>query len=277
MALPDFVGIGTQKAGTTWLYDKLTQNPSVWLPPLKEVHYFDLLDAPDKRKAARNRHLEGLADRIEAGFDKGSDGDRDRKVAYIRSLVGDHMLTPQWYQSVFDHPDAKDRVTGEITPAYLDLPDRKLQSLIDMLPKTKFVLIIREPVARELSQLRMTYARTEIKPETVEQWQRLFEKQQNRGDYMHSIPRWRKHIAADRLLILPFGRVRDEPAELIREIEDFIGAKPFDGYKDLEEPTHTTEKVELPGWLVESIEEQAVPQRNYLIEAFGEEFYRKTR
>ena len=39
--LPDFLGIGAQKAGTTWLHDNLSCHPELYLPPEKEIHYFD--------------------------------------------------------------------------------------------------------------------------------------------------------------------------------------------------------------------------------------------
>ena len=38
---PSFVCIGAQKAGTTWLYDNLRPHPEVWLPQVKEIHFFD--------------------------------------------------------------------------------------------------------------------------------------------------------------------------------------------------------------------------------------------
>jgi hypothetical protein len=40
---PDFVGVGAQKAGTTWWYELLEAHPRVHKPPdgRKEVHYFD--------------------------------------------------------------------------------------------------------------------------------------------------------------------------------------------------------------------------------------------
>src|ERR1700749_4313420 len=38
---PDFLCIGAQKAGTTWLDSNLRRHPDVWLPPLKELHYFN--------------------------------------------------------------------------------------------------------------------------------------------------------------------------------------------------------------------------------------------
>lgn len=38
---PDFICIGMQKAGTTWLAANLSKHPAVWVPPIKEIHYFD--------------------------------------------------------------------------------------------------------------------------------------------------------------------------------------------------------------------------------------------
>lgn len=42
MSLPNFLGIGAQKAGTTWLHQLLASHPDVYMPKKrKEVHYFD--------------------------------------------------------------------------------------------------------------------------------------------------------------------------------------------------------------------------------------------
>jgi hypothetical protein len=38
---PDFICIGAQKAGTTWLYVTLGRRPDIWFPPFKEFHFFD--------------------------------------------------------------------------------------------------------------------------------------------------------------------------------------------------------------------------------------------
>ena len=42
--LPHFLGLGTQKGGTTSLQKLLEQHPGVFLPPCKEVHYFSQHD-----------------------------------------------------------------------------------------------------------------------------------------------------------------------------------------------------------------------------------------
>lgn len=40
--LPDFLGLGVQKGGTTTLQCLLEQHPGAFLPPVKEVHFFSI-------------------------------------------------------------------------------------------------------------------------------------------------------------------------------------------------------------------------------------------
>ncbi len=40
LTLPDFLGIGAAKAGSTWLFHNLRAHPGLYLPPEKELHYF---------------------------------------------------------------------------------------------------------------------------------------------------------------------------------------------------------------------------------------------
>jgi len=41
LSLPDFLGIGAQKSGTSWLYYNLRCHPELYLAEPKELHYFD--------------------------------------------------------------------------------------------------------------------------------------------------------------------------------------------------------------------------------------------
>jgi hypothetical protein len=59
VAPPDFVGVGAQKAGTTWWYALLTSHPGVHTPPggRKELHYFDRFwDQPFTASDVRRYH-----------------------------------------------------------------------------------------------------------------------------------------------------------------------------------------------------------------------------
>jgi len=48
MTLPNFIGLGAAKAGTTTLHDILIQHPDIFLPSLKESHFFDCPEYYDK-------------------------------------------------------------------------------------------------------------------------------------------------------------------------------------------------------------------------------------
>lgn len=41
LLLPDFLGIGAQKSGSTWLSKMLQLNHSIFIPDRKEIHFFD--------------------------------------------------------------------------------------------------------------------------------------------------------------------------------------------------------------------------------------------
>jgi len=41
MSLPNFLCVGTQKAGTTTIYNIIKQHPDIFLPTPKEIHFFD--------------------------------------------------------------------------------------------------------------------------------------------------------------------------------------------------------------------------------------------
>lgn len=40
--LPNFLGIGTQRGATTWIYNCLKEHPEIFVPKIKEISFFDL-------------------------------------------------------------------------------------------------------------------------------------------------------------------------------------------------------------------------------------------
>jgi len=55
VARPDFLCVGVHKGGTTWLYQQLDSHPDFWMPPLKELHYFDQLSRVQRSSSSRCR------------------------------------------------------------------------------------------------------------------------------------------------------------------------------------------------------------------------------
>lgn len=288
---PHFICIGAQKAGTTWLHEILSQNPSVWMPPIKEIHYFDNLNATAATRQGRIERILRLAEKVKheersarrlsnlwTGISRGRGSRGKGKYGFLKSLAGQDILTENWYQRIFSHSDAVGRVSGEITPSYLTIGEEEICYLKALLKDVKLILIIREPTQRALSELRMTIGRSHRMPDCDEQWNRLIERQEQRNiaDYGKGIPRWQKYFSSSQLLIVPFGHIKRDPSGLIRQIETFIGASPFSKYQSLNKAVHKTKKIEIPTWVSSHIESIASDQRRYIIDEFGQDFFQNT-
>ena len=130
MSGPTFLGIGAQKAGTTWLYRGLQQHPDIWLPPVKELHVFD-----EKLRFPRAglSHLHGdLAPSTRWRRQLRNEGRRHRRVTEVdevelenRRWASTYFLADpsiEWYRSLFDRSGP----CGEITPEFVELLDQIL-------------------------------------------------------------------------------------------------------------------------------------------------------
>lgn len=64
MTGPGFIGIGAQKAATTWLFKRLCMHPAVYFPRGKEIHFWDRKRSqPGSSAAAYAKIFEGRAQR----------------------------------------------------------------------------------------------------------------------------------------------------------------------------------------------------------------------
>lgn len=135
---PDFICIGLQKAGTRWLYLQLKQHPDFWMPPIKELHFFDRVAAGKKFPTPRN--ISALA---KARLDRAE----DRAFAsLVRSLGRQAAPGLDVYASLFD--PAGSLMTGDITPAYGALPPQQIEQIARRFPRLKILLMLRDPISR---------------------------------------------------------------------------------------------------------------------------------
>ena len=58
LRLPDFLVIGAAKSGTTSLFSWLGEHPGVWLPEVKEPHFFTQFDLTQCSTAELRRRVE---------------------------------------------------------------------------------------------------------------------------------------------------------------------------------------------------------------------------
>ena len=153
-----FLGIGAQKAGTTWLHDYLSDRSDVFVPALKELHYLDARFRPDIAAVSDNGALRRLSrslrelDRSVPAADR---FDERTKLAVSRVKM---IFEPSEYLRYFaDNVKNQHLAYGEITPAYALLGTDAFEFVKSQFGKTKIVFLLRDPTERQSSAIRMKH------------------------------------------------------------------------------------------------------------------------
>jgi hypothetical protein len=152
------VGIGAQKAGTTWLWSQLDRADDIFMFKGKEAHYFDAFHIQAFGDRFQRKRLEKL-ERIVADLrDASPPEDLGNLVARAsRILMTSDVETYLNYFRAQVLP--KHAVFGEITPSYALLPYDGFAAIRDCHPDVRIIFILRDPVDRLISQMRMRVRR----------------------------------------------------------------------------------------------------------------------
>lgn len=154
------IGIGAQKAGTTWLADYLATHPEVFMSPIKELHFFDALWRPDlcgalARRVFARYHALAAAPQL-------ANRARERERLELLSCYRDRFkmnTSSEKYLEYFLSRAGDRQVMCEITPSYAMLNRDGFASIANLHALVKFVFLLRNPIDRFWSQLRFTKSR----------------------------------------------------------------------------------------------------------------------
>ncbi|HZS18968.1 MAG TPA: sulfotransferase [Candidatus Udaeobacter sp.] len=209
---PDFLCIGAHKAGTTWLYQQLKSHPDFWMPPVKELHYFDQLS------------------RVQRATDPPCRDDRDHRfLEQLDRLSAEAGINLENYGRLFE-PKAALR-SGDISPNYSTLPDELIRRIIRYFPNLKVIFLARDPVERFWSHLSMEVHYRQIEPFDATDVNEVARNLSRRGMLLRSYPsvvaaRWKRYVDAERFRVFFFDDLQNNPAELRRSILHFLAADP---------------------------------------------------
>jgi Sulfotransferase family len=211
---PDFLIIGAQRAGTTWLHRVLRQHPSLWLPPVKELHYFDRLDIKRTILNSKERRRVGLK----------------RLMSLDPWLISYWFRSrdDEWYASLFRGAQAKGLLAGEITPAYATLSEPVLRRIRGMNEKIRLVFVMRDPVDRAWSAVNNAAKKGAADASTVE---KSLERARESGAvarsaYADTIGRLEAVFPASQIHYCFFDDLRDRPEALTADLLSFLGVEP---------------------------------------------------
>ena len=229
---PDFYCIGAQKAGTTWLFDRLSWNPKVWIPVIKEVDHFSEMYMPKTNEWAREQ-------RRTKYIDCGS-------PEYVGNVLNGLGKDDTAYGMLFAAaPPAS--LTGDFSPEYMLLPPAAIAHVRRLSPHARIVLMVRDPVDRLWSHVKHV-AQT---PEniSIDLLNGMLDQPYvlARADYAGVLQRWRRVFSADQVFVGNYERIRSEPEALLRDFHEFLQV---DGteycLEGLERVVHPTFRMEIP-------------------------------
>jgi len=268
-----FLVIGAQKAGTTWLHQNLKSHPRIYVPPFKELHYFDSAAGLGTERI-RQRRLRVLHRALANQMKKPQTGVQDfRRLDWLARFALVPEQTDEWYRALFQ-PKAKHRAFGEITPGYALLPDPAIEGVKRFAPQARIAYLLRDPVDRAVSAMKMQLrpAIKEGRALTVEDWTaRLLERAptDDHSRYDLTIPRWEKAFA-DQLLFLFYDQVGKGDG-LLRAFCDHIGVDFEEGrFPRQEERIGYNPAAEVPEQVWEIFSRHYLETLRWLAERFGE-------
>jgi len=237
--LPGFLGIGAQRAGTSWLYRQLCLHPEIWMPPVKELHYFDrsphYASPNDLATVSLYARIFGQEPRQRARTGTGiktiarylAQGKIRQALWWSRWTFG--FYNDDWYRRLFAQA-ASWQISGEITPSYSILEDNDIARMHKVNPEMKIIFLLRNPVERAWSAIRFHVlmgtplhldSPSEIKSVLEHPGMRL------RGDYERTLAHYLKYFDTSQILICFYDAIRHDPDRLMADITAFLGVQPF--------------------------------------------------
>jgi hypothetical protein len=231
--LPDFIGIGAQKAGTTWLSHNLQLHPDIWMPRNKELHYFDDRIRDPRNPVSRlysritgkghvnRRWRRQVKSRLRSHWNRLPGQDLLWDLKYYAGAPGDG-----WYVSLFE--PGRGKVKGEITPAYSTLPIDEVAHVHEVVPEAKIIFMLRNPIERAWSQFVMRLDRSGQKDFGLTRHRMLLrnvdrEGSRSRTDYLHALENWTTFYQEKRIFVGFLEDVHFYPEELLGSMYRFLG------------------------------------------------------
>jgi hypothetical protein len=229
---PDFLIIGPQRTGTTWLHAHLRHHPQIFLAEPKELYFFSSIkDRSPKRFVS------------------------DELSWYLR-----FFREPLWRRAakigraLWKHGERyRPRVRGEATASYAALDPDVIADIAALNPNVKAILMIRNPIDRAWSHAKKDLVRNRQRPfaeVTEQEFHDFFSHpyQLRCAHYVDQYDQWSAHLRPGHVLMIPFDDLATRPEEIMLEVMKFLGVRVDRRYVDrsVRNPVNPTEGSKIP-------------------------------
>jgi len=272
------IGLGATKAGTSWLYRYLCDHPECHFRGPKELHFFDTQKLGTRDQALE--HLDVDIATVRTRLDEGWEG-QARRRAYLaeleewRSVLADEAADTGRYMDFLKKDAGEARVLGDMTPAYGQLSETGLGQILKSVPGARFIFLMRDPVERLWSNIRMVAGRQardpERRAEVAKRIARNYVREgdamlEARSDYAGMLGRMQAAIPADQLFVGFYERLFS--ATTLERICAFLGLTPREG--DYDRRVLASPQIDLPPALGKKLRARLAPQYEFVGSRIGD-------
>lgn len=215
----DFLIIGAQKAGTTWLRDMLRQHPEIHMPA-REIHFFN-------KEENLDRGLGWYEDHFEEGRPDQLCGEKTPNYLWVNCP-----------ERGTDVPGSHERIAR-------------------CLPHARLIAILRDPVERAISAYNHHLRRARFPPHAtmaeavLGRYRDIAERHGvlSMGRYHLQLASYLEVVDANRILVLEFEEdVKERPGDGLQKVCAFLGVDSTFEFENRTEPKNVREETALEVW-----------------------------
>ncbi len=204
---PDFLIVGPQRTGTTWLHANLRFHPEIFLAEPKELFFFSRLTGRDKARAFSDDlvwYLSFFRDPL------------------WRFLLKQGMSLAR-YQRFY-----RPKIRGEATASYAAVPPDVIADIAVLNPRLKVIMMVRDPIDRAWSHAKKDLVRNrgrrfeEVDASEFEEFFRD-DYQLRCARYAENLNNWSAHFPASQIFVGLFDDINSRPEALLEDVMDFLG------------------------------------------------------
>lgn len=229
---PDFLIIGPQRTGTTWLHAHLRFHPQIFLSEPKELFFFSSLASRDPKRFVSDRldwYLAFFRERLWL---------RAAKLAVCLRRHGER------YRPI---------VRGEATASYAAIEPAVIDDIVALKPDIKALLMIRHPIERAWSHAKKDLVRNrQRKFEDVgaDEFRAFFTDPYQRrcARYAELAESWGSRLQPGNLFVGIFDEIATRPEAMLLDVMRFLGVRAERKYiaADAENPVNPTATTRIP-------------------------------
>jgi hypothetical protein len=211
--VPDFFCIGTEKAGTTWLWAMMKDHPEVGVPATKELRFF--IQKPPQHDFKNFRTIKRL---LEDSSTVSKIPDYTERLAIeIRLLYGGQRS----YLAIFGR--MKQCVVGEVSPQYCLMAPAGINRMKTLAPHARIIVLLRDPVDRAISGAKMRLRAMGLEPNDKLLFREATKHPQLALSRCARVIDKFSEAFGGRIFVGFFDDIADRPVGLLAEVCEFLG------------------------------------------------------